>query len=295
MASQKWSTDNLPNLTGETFIVTGASSGLGEATSRALAGAGAHVVLAVRNVAKGQAVADTIVGSTEVRELDLTDLASVNAFAAGWTGDIDVLINNAGIMAVPLSRTVDGFEDQIGTNFLGHFALTNLLLPHITDRVVSISSLLNMIGHIDLADLNWENRKYKPFGSYGQSKLASLLWSGELQRRLTAAGSHVKAVTAHPGIADTAVSDHLHGIQALAMNLSVKFMGTPANVGALPILYAATADVPGDSYLGPAGRRDNQPTNVKRSKAERDQEAAAGLWNLAESLTHTSLNTTRVN
>src|ERR1700712_1061990 len=146
--NEKWSAADLPDQSGRTFVVTGASSGLGEATTRALAAAGAHVVLAVRNVAKGQAVADTITGSTDVRQLDLGSLASVRAFAQGWTGRLDVLINNAGIMAVPLSRTPDGFEQQIGTNYLGHFALTNLLLPYITGRVVNVSSVINSTGHL---------------------------------------------------------------------------------------------------------------------------------------------------
>ena len=150
-----WKIDWLPDLRGRTAVVTGASSGLGLAAARALATSGAHVVLAVRDERKGAAVAATLPGSTEVRALDVADLGSVRRFAENWSGDLSMLINNAGIMAVPQGRTVDGFEMQIGTNHLGHFALTNLLLPHITDRVVTVSSGLASIVRLDVTDLNW--------------------------------------------------------------------------------------------------------------------------------------------
>jgi NAD(P)-dependent dehydrogenase (short-subunit alcohol dehydrogenase family) len=243
------------------------------------------VVLAVRNLTKGQAVADAIGAQTEVRRLDLADLASVQAFADSWTGDLDVLINNAGVMAVPLERTVDDFEPQIGANFLGHFALTNLLLPHITDRVVNVSSVLNRLGRIDLDDLNWQSRKYKPWRAYGQSKLASLLISGELQRRLTASGRFVRAVTAHPGVVRSHLGTHLAGgPQRLLFNLGVRINGTSTDVGARPILWAATQDIAGDSYIGPADKT-GVPAETKRSSAESDTKIAHALWTLAESLT----------
>ena len=181
-----FTTDHIPDLSGQTVIITGANSGIGRAAAQALATAGARVVLAVRDQAKGEAAAANIPGTTEVRPLDLARLDSVRAFAADWQGDIDLLINNAGVMIPPLSRTVDGFELQFGTNHLGHFALTNLLLPQVTGRVVTVSSDAHRGGAIDFDDLNWERKRYRPWRAYGQSKLANLLFTSELQRRLTA-------------------------------------------------------------------------------------------------------------
>src|SRR5436305_10886697 len=166
-----------------TAVITGANSGIGLGAARMLAADGWHIVLAVRNTAKGDEAAASIEGSTEVRALDLADLSSVRAFAADWSGELDVLINNAGVMALPKSRTADGFEMQIGTNHLGHFALTNLLLGHITDRVVTISSGAHRAGRINLDDLNYDHRRYERWTAYGQSKLANLLFTLELQRR----------------------------------------------------------------------------------------------------------------
>ena len=156
-----FTTDHIPDLAGKTVIVTGANSGIGRAAAAALAAAGAPVVLAVRDQAKGEAAAATMPGTTEVRQLDLASLDSVRAFAAAWQGEIDLLINNAGVMIPPLSRTADGFELQFGTNHLGHFALTNLLLPHITGRVVTVSSDAHRVGAIDFDDLNWERKRYR--------------------------------------------------------------------------------------------------------------------------------------
>src|ERR1700730_6227168 len=160
-----WSTVDIPDLNGRSVIVTGSNSGIGRAAARALAGAGARVVLAVRDVDKGQAAAATMPGETDVRRLALASLASVREFAAAWEGDIDLLINNAGVMVPPLSRTADGFELQFGTNHLGHFALTNLLLPHAAaaGRVVTVSSDAHRGGAIDFDDLNWERRRYRPW------------------------------------------------------------------------------------------------------------------------------------
>src|SRR3954454_3475435 len=203
MPSQKWTAADLPAQTGRTFVVTGANSGIGLVAARELGRAGARVVLAVRDTGKGAQAAASIAGDPEVRRLDLADLASVHAFADGWSGDLDVLINNAGVMAIPQQRTVDGFEMQLGTNHLGHFALTNLLLPHLTDRVVTVSSPGHRMGKIDLDDLNWERRRYQRWLAYGQSKLANLLFTLELQRRFDEAGSPRRAVAAHPGYAAT--------------------------------------------------------------------------------------------
>src|SRR6478735_4667902 len=196
MTSTGWTAADLPSQKGRVFIVTGANSGIGLPTARALAEAGAHVVLAVRDVAKGETVAASIAGDTEVRRLDLADLASIRAFADAWQGDVDVLINNAGVMATPEKRTVDGFELQIGTNHLGHFALTNLLLPHITDRVVTVASGAHRAGSISLDDLNWQSRRYQRWPAYQQSKLANLLFTLELQRLLTTTDSPVRALAA---------------------------------------------------------------------------------------------------
>jgi NAD(P)-dependent dehydrogenase (short-subunit alcohol dehydrogenase family) len=178
MTQQKWTAADLPAMTGRTVVVTGASSGLGLITARQLASAGARVVLAVRDEARGHSAAATMPGTTEVRQLDLSILASVRAFAAAWTGPLDILINNAGIMQVPRARTSDGFEVQIATNHLGPFALTILLLPHITGRVVTVSSEMHKRGHLDPNDLNGDNRAYDAFQTYCDTKLANLLFAG---------------------------------------------------------------------------------------------------------------------
>src|ERR1700683_3393585 len=202
------STPQLPDMTGRDVIVTGANSGIGRAAASAFAGAGAHVVLAVRDTDKGRAAAAGMPGETEVRQLDLASLASVRELAAAWDGELDLLINNAGVMVPPLGRTADGFELQFGTNHLGHFALTNLLLEHVTGRAVTVYSTGHRFGSIDFDDLNWERKPYKAWRAYGQSKLANLLFTTELQRRLTEAGSAVLSMAAHPGYAATNLQSH---------------------------------------------------------------------------------------
>ena len=278
----------MPDMTGRSAIVTGANSGIGRAAARALAGAGARVVLAVRDTEKGEAAAATMPGQTEVRRLDLASLASVREFAAGWEGDIDLLINNAGIMRPPLARTADGFELQLGTNHLGHFALTNLLLGDITGRVVTVSSTGHRFGEIDFDDLNWERRPYKPWRAYGQSKLANLLFTAELQRRLTAAGSGVLATAAHPGYAATNLQ-FKSGRRALDIVSAVanRLLAQDEDGGALPTLYAATADIPGNSYAGPGGFQEQRgaPKLVGRTDAAQDADVARRLWDVSEELT----------
>src|SRR6202048_2369457 len=185
----EWTAADLPSFAGRTVIVTGANSGLGEVTARELARAGAHVILAVRNTSKGDEAAAGMTGDVEVGKLDLQDLASVHAFADGVDG-VDVLINNAGIMAVPYAQTVDGFESQIGTNHLGHFPLTNLLLPKIPARVVTVSSMMHLLGRINLKYLNWKSRPYSAWLAYGQSKLANLLFTKGVQRRAAPGRAH---------------------------------------------------------------------------------------------------------
>ena len=291
MSTRKWTAAALPDLSGRTAVVTGANSGIGREAARELARAGARVVLAVRDVAKGEAAAAQMAGSVEVRPLDLADLASVRAFAAAWEGDLELLINNAGVMAVPEARTADGFELQIGTNHLGHLALTNLLLPHVTDRVVTVASNAHRMGRIDLDDLNWERRSYNAWRAYGQSKLANLLFTLELDRRLTAAGSPVRALAAHPGWAATNLQGRTQNrIQDLVVTLGNKIVAQSDERGAWPTLYAAAQDLPGGSYAGPDGFHEGRghPTLVGRSAAASDPETARALWDLSERLTATA-------
>jgi NAD(P)-dependent dehydrogenase (short-subunit alcohol dehydrogenase family) len=288
MPSSKWTAQNLPGLDGRTFVITGANSGIGRAAAEALARAGAHVVLAVRDPVRGARAAAGMPGDVEIRRLDLADLTSVRAFAAEWEGDLDVLVNNAGVMAVPERRTADGFELQIGTNHLGHFALTNLLLPRVTDRVVTVSSGAHRMGEIRLDDLNWRRGDYNPWRAYGQSKLANLLFSAELQRRLAAAGSSVRSVAVHPGWAATNLQRHTgSALQNALMAIGNRVVAQSDEMGALPTLFAATQDLPGDSYVGPDGFREGRghPTLVGRSDAARDTETAARLWALSEEFT----------
>jgi NAD(P)-dependent dehydrogenase (short-subunit alcohol dehydrogenase family) len=287
MASSRWTADDLPDMSGRTVVVTGANSGIGAVTARELARAGAHVVLAVRDRERGAAAAATMDGDTEVRRLDLADLASVRAFAAGWDEPLDILINNAGIMAVPRGRTADGFELQIGTNHLGPFALTNLLLGRVTDRVVTVASAAHRIGTIDLDDLNAE-RGYSRWAAYGQSKLANLLFTLELQRRLEQAGSAVTAHAAHPGWAATKLQGHSASrIDRLVMSVGNRLLAQSDTMGALPTLYAATQDLIGASYSGPRGTQEvrGHPGVAARSPAAADADTARALWERSEALT----------
>jgi NAD(P)-dependent dehydrogenase (short-subunit alcohol dehydrogenase family) len=296
-ASSHWTAADLLDLSGRTIVVTGASSGLGTVTARELARAGARVVLAVRDVAKGEKVAATITGDREVRALDLADLSSVRAFADGWTGDLDILINNAGIMAVPPSKTADGFESQLGTNHLGHFALTNLLLGHITDRVVTVSSGAHRLGTMQFDDINWERRRYDRWRVYGQTKLANLLFTKELQRRLEEAGSPVRAVAAHPGYASTHLQSHTgSSINHMLMKAGNRVFAQSDVMGALPSLYAATQDIPGDAFVGPDGflEQRGHPKLVGRTKKAQDAGDARRLWTLSEELTGVGFGAPRV-
>lgn len=284
-----WTAADLPSFAGRTVIVTGANSGLGEITARELARVGAKVVVAVRNLDKGKAAAAAMPGDVEVRKLDLQDLSSVREFAAG-VDVVDVLVNNAGIMAVPYAQTVDGFESQIGTNHLGHFALTNLLLPKISDRVVTVSSMMHLIGKISIKDLNWKARPYSAWLAYGQSKLANLLFTSELQRRLETAGSVVTAVSAHPGYSATNLQGHTGGkLSDQLMSMGNK-IATNADFGARQTLFAVSQPLPGDAFVGPrfgmAG-----PTGLStRSPLARNAKTAAALWDLSEQLTGTKFS-----
>jgi NAD(P)-dependent dehydrogenase (short-subunit alcohol dehydrogenase family) len=291
LQAMKWTLADLPRLDGRTFLLTGANSGIGLAAARALCRAGGRVVLAVRDTDRGAQAAATIDGATAVRRLDLADLASVRAFADEWDGPIDVLINNAGVMATPEQRTKDGFELQIGTNHLGHLALTNLLLRHVTDRVVTVSSGAHRAGSIRLDDLNWERGRYQRWLAYSQSKLANLLFTLELQRRFAEAGSDLRAVAAHPGWAATNLQHHTESrLQDSLMAIGNRVWAQSDEMGALPTLYAATQDIPGGSFVGPDGFAEQRghPRLVGRSKAASDEETARRLWELSEELTGTS-------
>ncbi len=276
----------MPDQSGRTFVVTGANSGLGAVTARALAGAGAQVIMACRDEVKARTVADSIGDRAQVRRLDLADLASVRQFADS-VERADVLINNAGVMAVPLRRTADGFEMQFGTNHLGHFALTGLLLDKISDRVVTVSSGAHRLGRIDSSDLNWETRRYERWQAYGQAKLANLMFAYELQRRLTAAGSPKVSVAAHPGYAATDLQSHTESFLDTIMALGNRLVAQSAEMGALPSLFAATAEVEPGAFYGPArfGGMRGYPARSGSSAASRDEMMARRLWEQSEQLT----------
>ncbi|MEU9380048.1 oxidoreductase [Streptomyces sp. NPDC048279] len=284
-----WTASDLPDLAGRTAVVTGANSGIGLTAADALARAGAHVVFAVRDPERGRVAAARVTGSTEVRRLDLADLSSVREFAAAWDRPLDLLINNAGVMMLPEQSTKDGFEMQFGTNHLGHFALTNLLLPYLTDRVVTLSSGLHRGGEgvIHFADVNLRGA-YNPSRAYAQSKLANLLFTLELQRRLAEAGSPVRALAAHPGYAATNLQSHTaNPLARLGMRLGNLLVAQDDRAGALPTLYAATQDLPGASYVGPDGMGGMRgaPALAGRSPAASDPVAARRLWTLSEEMT----------
>jgi NAD(P)-dependent dehydrogenase (short-subunit alcohol dehydrogenase family) len=281
-----WTAADLPSFAGRTAIVTGANSGLGAVTARELARVGAKVILAVRNPGRGEAAAREMTGDIEVRQLDLQSLASVRQFADG-VSHVDILVNNAGIMAVPHAVTSDGFESQTGTNHLGHFALTNLLLPKVTDRVVTVSSLMHYMGYVSLRDLNWTSRPYSAWLAYGQSKLANLLFTSELQRRLQVAGSKLLAVAAHPGYSHTNLQGHSgHRIGDALMSVGNR-LATDADFGARQTLYAISQDVAGNSFIGPAFGVFGRTRPVGRSPLAKRDATAGALWEISERLTDT--------
>ena len=282
----KWTAADLPDMAGRTVVITGATSGIGLVTARELIRAGAQVTLAVRDPDKGRQSAAAMPGDVRMQQLDVSDLDSVRAFARDWVGNLDILINNAGIMQVPLARTADGFESQAATNFFGPFALTNLLLPHITDRVITVSSQLHRRGHVHAGDLNWDGRKYNPTAAYCDSKLCATMFALELDRRLDASDSRVRSLLAHPGIASTNLVSHVGGFPGL-MNRAMKFMVNDAEHGALPTLYAASQDIPGGSYVGPdgIGGVKGHPAIGKPSKAAADPDASRSLWEVTTKLT----------
>jgi NAD(P)-dependent dehydrogenase (short-subunit alcohol dehydrogenase family) len=292
--TRRWDTGDIPDQRGRTIVVTGANSGLGLAATVALAAAGARVIMACRNVEKGEAVRPD---GAEVHRLDLADLASVRAFATGLPADrIDVLVNNAGVMAIPRRNTVDGFEMQFGTNHLGHFALTGLLLPRLLaapePRVVTVSSGFHRAGRMNFADLQRE-RRYQRWLVYSQSKLANLLFCFELDRRARSAGTALVSAAAHPGYAETnlqTAGPRLSGsvLQERIAVLLNRIGAQPAAMGALPELYAATAsEVRGGDFIGPDGflQQSGFPQRVSSSRSARSLENAGRLWQESENLT----------
>ncbi|MDT5021906.1 MAG: hypothetical protein QOE12_286 [Mycobacterium sp.] len=281
-----WTAADLPSFAGRSAIVTGANSGLGAVTARELARVGAKVILAVRNAGRGEAAAREMTGDVEVRQLDLQNLGSVRQFAEG-IDSVDVLVNNAGIMAVPHAVTSDGFESQIGTNHLGHFALTNLLLPKVTDRVVTVSSMMHYLGYISLGDLNWNSRPYSAWLAYGQSKLANLLFTSELQRRLQGAGSKLRAVAAHPGYSRTNLQGHSGRRIGDALMSFGGRLASDADFGARQTLFAISQDVAGNSFIGPAFGTFGRTKPIGRSPLAKRDATAAALWELSERLTDT--------
>lgn len=288
MPTNHWNEEHLPDLRGRHIIITGANSGIGRSAAAALARAGASVTLAVRDVAKGESAAATMSGDVRVRQLNLADLQSVRSFAGETSEPLDILVANAGVMAVPMQRTVDGFELQVGTNHLGHFALANLLLPRIRDRIVVVSSEVHRQGRIVLDDLNWERRPYRRWAAYAQSKLANLLFVQELERRLRASGSSVRAVAVHPGYAATNLQRHSDNAAIdMAVAIGNRFFAQSERMGALPTLYGATMDVPGGSYIGPDRYRNlrGYPAIGAPSKRAHDAEIAGQLWELSAQLT----------
>jgi NAD(P)-dependent dehydrogenase (short-subunit alcohol dehydrogenase family) len=302
MIKSNWTTDNIPDLSGKVMIVTGGNSGLGYEAVKALAKKGAKVYMTSRSMEKGQnaqkQILDDVPSATiELAQLNLADLSSVRKFANEFTGQedrLDVLLNNAGIMMTPYSLTADGFENQFGTNHLGHFALTGLLIRTISktpeSRIVNVSSIAHKGGTFDFDDLLYKNGEtYDPSKAYRRSKIANLLFTYELQRRLTAAGSSTISVAAHPGVSMTNLANHL--TNNLLFKILTPIVGlllhSPAK-GALPEIRAAVDPlVQGGQYYGPDGFREiaGSPVLVESNKESHDEENAKKLWEVSEQLT----------
>jgi NAD(P)-dependent dehydrogenase (short-subunit alcohol dehydrogenase family) len=295
MSNSKWNNEDIPNQKNKTIIITGSSSGLGKQATKVLAKKEATVIMAVRNVKKGEVVAKEIRdefpnAKIEVRSLDLSSLKSVKFFADGFGADydkLDVLINNAGVMMSPYSKTEDGFELQMGTNHFGHFALTCHLLPMLiaTDnsRLVVTSSIAHRQGDIDLKDINWENRKYKTTKAYGDSKLANLYFAYELERKLKNNSNAPIISSSHPGWTKTELDRH-SGLASFLGNI----VAQTAEMGTLPTLRAATdLNVKTGSYYGPSRMMEmrGNPIIVKSNKKSKNEKIAKELWDLSEKLT----------
>ncbi|MFK8046670.1 MAG: oxidoreductase [Crocinitomicaceae bacterium] len=295
MSNKKWGIQNIPDQENKTIIITGASSGLGKEATRVLANKNANVIMAVRNVQKAEVIADKIRNEfpnakIDIRQLDLGSLNSVKSFAKAFTSDyskLDVLINNAGVMMTPYSKTKDGFEIQMGTNHLGHFALTGLLMPLLlgtnNSRIVATSSIAHRQGNIDFADVNWENRKYKTIQAYSDSKLANLYFIYELARKYEGNKNFPMVTVSHPGGTKTDLGRHL-GL----MNLLGGVIGQKVEMGTLPTLRAAIdIHVKAGDFFGPKNLFEwrGYPVLVKSNEMSHDSENAKKLWDLSEELT----------
>ncbi len=302
----KWTVENMPDLSGKIIIVTGANSGIGFDATRAFVQKGGHVVLASRNIQKAETAVSQIKteipnASTEIIPLNLADLTSIKNFATVFTSNhtqLDLLINNAGVMAIPYRQTINGFEMQFGTNHLGHFALTGHLLPTLLNtansRVVTVSSNYHdrSTGQIDFDNLNGE-KEYKKWDAYMYSKLANLLFTYELQRKLSAIGSSTISVACHPGYSATNLQYagpdmEGSGVQRLIMKLMNTFLAQSSAMGALPTLYAAVADnVNGCDYIGPDGMMQMRgyPHKTRSNEASYNEANAQKLWALSEEWT----------
>ncbi len=299
---KSWSIEDISDLSGKTIIVTGANSGLGFEIAKALALKDAHTILACRNLDKALAAQARILAvipqaKVEVKSLNLADLASVKQFASSFQEKhqrLDVLVNNAGIMAVPYTRTVDGFESQVGTNYLGHFALTGLLIDPLFktkgSRVVTVSSTSHRLGQIDFNNLNYEGGiGYSRLGAYRRSKLANLIFAYELDRRFKRVNANTVSVAAHPGLANTNIVHHYDHLTIIkVLRFLFEWLVPPTFIGALPILKAAVdPEVQGGEFYGPGGylRHRGNPKVVKSTRRSHNAAIARRLWAVSEQLT----------
>ena len=298
---QQWTTGDIPDLTGKVVLVTGANSGIGFEAAKEFARHGARTILACRNLAKAGAAlvqlrAEIPAAAAEIMLLDLANLDSVRRFAAEFKDQndrLDVLANNAGIMMNPYTQTMDGFESQFGTNHLGHFALTGLLLELLVttpnSRVVTVSSGGHRMGRMDFENLMFEQGGYSPARAYGRSKLANLLFTYELQHRIEAVGADIKAMAAHPGGSDTNLGRHLEDRPLFKLwGPMMSLFTQSAAMGALPTLRAAVdPEVVGGQYFGPGGRLEQRghPVPVRSNRASHDEADARRLWAVSEELT----------
>ncbi len=290
-----WSPARLGNLTGKRIIVTGATSGVGLGTAQALAQAGAHVILAVRNPELGAQRAAEIGGSTEVLQLDLADLWSVRAFPDLLDDDVDILVNNAGALSQTRTDTADGYELTIATNYLGPFALTNLLFPRVRSQIINVGSEAHKSAKLHLDDMHLRVNKWTMMGAYARSKLAVMLWGLELDRRLRAAKSPVVAQLTHPGWVASNLSQlsdkPLMSLAHRVVSIAGKALANDIEKGAAPTLYCISEPIPPGSYVGVDGRFGLRggPVLIGRSPLACDYDVAAKVWEFAERETGTSL------
>lgn len=288
-----WQPNRIPDQSGRTFVVTGANGGLGEIITRVLATKGATVVMACRNSEKAKVIADTIDGNVRLVELELADLDSIHEFAS-LQGPFDVLINNAGLMNIPFSRTKGGFETQFGVNHLGHFALTGLLLDKIGDRVVTLSSIAHrQTPKLWIDDLNYQHRRYQRNLAYAQSKLANLMFARELQRRLTEVGSPKKSFAVHPGVSGTDLFTKTETVLDLVAKQGARLVGHPPEQAAHSTLFAATMpDADPQIYWGPTRLMQTRgPVRPSpSSRLSRDQTLWRRLWEESKKMTGVTFN-----